>query len=104
MAREGFGTDPTGMLARGAPGAGGRSNTGATVSVGRVGTPIQSAVMPGRSGGTGLGGRLNIPIGGAPAVKKKACGGKVKKMAKGGSVSSRADGCAKKGRTKGKMV
>jgi hypothetical protein len=34
-------------------------------------------------------------------------GGKVKKMAKGGSVGSaskRADGCAKRGKTRGKMV
>ena len=32
-------------------------------------------------------------------------GGKVKKMAKGGSTASkRADGCAKKGKTKGRMV
>jgi hypothetical protein len=39
----------------------------------------------------------------AEAGMKK--GGKVKKMAKGGSTASkRADGCAKKGKTRGKMV
>lgn len=31
-------------------------------------------------------------------------GGYVKKMAKGGSASSRADGCAKRGKTRGKMI
>ena len=31
-------------------------------------------------------------------------GGKIKRMAKGGSASKRADGCAKRGKTRGRMV
>ena len=103
MAREGFGTDPSGILARGAPSAGGRSS-GASVSVGRVGTPM-GTIFPGVSAGTGVGGKLNIPIGTTSMVKKHAKGGSVKKMAKGGSTASkRADGCATKGKTKGRFV
>lgn len=36
--------------------------------------------------------------------ENKRKGGYVKKMAKGGSASSRADGCAKRGKTRGKMI
>ena len=103
MAREGFGTDPTGMLARGAPGASGNRG-GAGVSVGRVGIPM-GTIFPGVTAGTGVGTTLKVPIGAGSLVKKHAKGGKVKKMAKGGSTASkRADGCAKKGKTKGRMV
>ena len=87
MAREGFGTDPTGILARGAPRAsGGFGGFGINIGGGRA-TPDWS---------------------GGPMVRFKksfAKGGSAKKMAKGGSTASkRADGCAKKGKTKGRMV
>lgn len=75
MAREGFGTDPSGILARGAPGASG--NTGGTrVSAGRVGIPM-GTIFPGVSAGTGRGVNVKIPIGPSSLVKKKAAGGKV---------------------------
>lgn len=103
MAREGFGTDPSGILARGAPGASGRDTGGASVSVGGVGRAMPT-IYPGVSAGRGLGGTLKIPIA-TPAVKKYAKGGSTKKMAKGGSTASkRADGCATKGKTKGRFV
>ena len=108
--QEMFGTDPYGILGRGAPS--GMDNMGpgimgSGISVGRVGMPIQSAAIPGQTGGTGLGGSFSVPFGGRDtgAVRKKAKGGKVKKMAKGGSTASkRADGCATKGKTKGRFV
>ena len=110
-----FRTDPTGMLSKGAPGGMNAPMLG-NLKVGRVGTPINSAAVPGQTGGTGFGGTISVPLGGTPEVYydqssptefKK--GGKVKKkptkkMAKGGSVSKRADGIARKGKTKGKMV
>lgn len=103
MAREGFGTDPTGILARGAPRGGGGMD-GTRVSAGRVGIPM-GTIFPGVSAGTGVGANVKIPIGPSSLVKKHAKGGAAKKMAKGGSTASkRADGCAKKGKTKGKMV
>lgn len=80
-------------------GSSGRSG-GSSVSVGRVGSPIRSAVAPGRESGTGFGGTLRIPYKEGGEVKKKP-----KKMAKGGSTASkRADGCATKGKTKGRFV
>lgn len=79
MAREGFGTDPTGMLARGAPSAGGRGSLG--VGVG--------------------GGTLSPNWKSGPVVSFKKA---FKKGGSVGSASKRADGCAKKGKTKGKVV
>ena len=80
MAREGFGTDPSGILARGAPrGGGGFGGFGVNIGGGRA--------SPDWSGG--------------PMVRFR------KSFAKGGKVSSaskRADGCATKGKTKGRMV
>ena len=77
MAREGFGTDPTGMLGRGAPSAGGRGSIG--VGVG--------------------GGTLSPNWKSGPVVSFK------KAFKKGGSTASkRADGCATKGKTKGRFV
>jgi len=74
MARREYGTDPYGIIARGVPG--GESES--TFSVGRVGSPVQSVVEPGRSFGSGVGGRLTIPIKEeSPNIKKKAKGGKV---------------------------
>lgn len=81
MAREGFGTDPTGRLARGFPSG---STPRPTFGIG-VGS---GTLSPGLSSGN-------------PVVKFKTS------FKKGGSVSSaskRADGCAIKGKTKGKMV
>ena len=81
MAREGFGTDPTGRLAAGAPSSGG-----------------------GRGGfGVGIGGGATLGPGwksGPMITLKKSfkSGGKV------GSASKRADGCATKGKTKGRFV
>jgi len=108
MPRE-FGTDPYGILARGAPSGGGG---GPRLSVGSVGNAIPSAVFPGRTMGTAPGVSVGFG-GGAPmtpkdtagAVKKRAKGGSIKKMAKGGSTASkRGDGCATKGKTKGRFV
>ena len=101
MAREGYGTDPSGILARGAPSAR-RDTGGASVSVGGVGRAMPT-IFPGVSAGRGLGGTLKIPIV-TPAVKKMAKGGKVKKMAHGGTASKRGDGIASKGKTKGRFV
>ena len=119
MPRE-FGTDPYGILARGAPSAGsaGRGIGGSGFSVGTVGMPMADVSRaPGNSVGTGRGITFSIGSsgpGGNPQdfgrnanVKKKAKGGSVKKMAKGGKVGSaskRADGCATKGKTKGRFV
>lgn len=56
----------------------------------------------GMMGARGMSEDIARRSGAAPTMKK---GGKVKKMAKGGSTASkRADGCAKKGKTRGKMV
>ena len=78
MAREGFGTDPSGILARGAPrGGGGFGGFGVNIGGGRA--------SPDWSGG--------------PMVRFR------KSFAKGGSTASkRADGCATKGKTKGRFV
>lgn len=124
MPRE-FGTDPYGILARGAPSGG---SAGPRVSVGSVGNAIPSAVFPGRTMGTAPGvsvgfggGRGGLPMNPkdtAGAVKKRAKGGKIgdeptggkkrtkaKKYSTGGSTASkRADGCATKGKTKGRFV
>lgn len=70
MPRE-YGTDPYGIIARGAP-SGGLPDV--RVSVGRVGIPV-ATIFPGVSAGTGVGGRLSIPIASTPQVKKKAEGG-----------------------------
>lgn len=75
---------------------------GSSISVGRVGSPIRSAVAPGLTTGTGMGVRGGFRFKEGGEVKKKP-----KKMAKGGKVSSaskRADGCATKGKTKGRFV
>lgn len=74
-----FMTDPYGIIERGAPGGGG----GSSVSVGRVGSPVQSLASPGQTFGTGVGGRMTFPIGKQDAtdVKKKAKGGKVQTSA-----------------------
>ena len=115
MAKEGFGTDPYGIIAAGPPGGGstGTGIGGSGVNVGRVGMPIAG---PGfQTHGTGFGASYSIPLtqAGSPGPKGgaqgrtqlRAKGGKVKKMAKGGSTASkRADGCATKGKTKGKFV
>ena len=102
MARE-YGTDPYGIIARGAPSSRGRSSdSDVAVSVGGVGRAIPT-IYPGVSAGRGLGGTLKIPMD-TPVVKKKAKGGAVKKMAHGGSASKRGDGIARKGKTKGRMV
>lgn len=102
MAREGYGTDPSGILARGAPSAR-RDTGGASVSVGGVGRAMPT-IYPGVSAGRGLGGTLKIPIA-TPMTKKSAKGGSIKKMAKGGSTASkRGDGIASKGKTKGRFV
>jgi hypothetical protein len=117
-----FATDPTGMLAAGAPGGGpaGSGIGGSGFSVGRVGIPMADVSRaPGTMTGTGFGGRFSTSFGGtggsgtvdvrknpggAGSVKKSAKGGKLK-MAKGGSTASkRADGCATKGKTKGRFV
>jgi hypothetical protein len=68
-----YSTDPYGIIERGVPGGG----SGPSFSVGRVGTPVASLASPGRSFGTGVGGRLTIPVGkNEPTeVKKKATGG-----------------------------
>lgn len=81
MAREGFGTDPTGRLAAGAPrGGGGFGGFGVGVGGG-------ATVGPGWKSGPMI------------TLKKSfAKGGKV------GSASKRADGIARKGKTKGRMV
>lgn len=74
MARRQYGTDPYGIIARGVPGEESKS----TFSIGRVGSPVESVVEPGRSFGSGIGGRLTIPIKKeSPEIKKKAKGGKV---------------------------
>lgn len=112
-----FRTDPTGMLSKGAPRGMGGSMLG-NLKVGRVGIPVNSAAVPGQTGGTGFGGTISVPMGGTPEVyydqsnpSEFKKGGKVKakakpkKMAKGGSTASkRADGCATKGKTKGRFV
>lgn len=84
------------------------------VSIGRVGNSVRD--LSGRSFGSGVGVRLNMPLGvsggtykpdikGVKPTEKMAKGGSVKKMAKGGSTASkRADGCATKGKTKGRFV
>ena len=80
MAREGFGTDPSGRLAQGAPSSGGRGGFGVGIGGG-------ATLGPGWKSG--------------PMLKLK------KSFAKGGSVGSaskRADGCATKGKTKGRFV
>lgn len=111
-----FRTDPTGVLARGAPSGGG----GGGFPIGGISRPnIPSPVQQAGSMGPGprVGGGIGVTIGsggrggdmgnltrGTGPVKKKAKGGKVKKMAKGGSTASkRADGCATKGKTRGKI-
>lgn len=116
-----FRTDPTGVLARGAPSGGG----GGGFPIGGI-RPIQipPSVQPGGSPrpGPSAPGGIGVTIGsgggarpgdmgnitrGTGKIYKHAKGGKVKKMAKGGSVSSaskRADGCATKGKTKGRFV
>jgi hypothetical protein len=115
MARE-YGTDPYGILARGAPSGDGGASVGKTgagtygIRVpldggGRFGVGLGSGAVGGK--GATFGGGIRLPIGKQEArdVKKSAKGGKVKKMAKGGSTASkRADGCATKGKTRGKMV
>lgn len=73
MPRE-YGTDPSGILARGAPGASSRSG-GVSINVGGVGRAIPT-IYPGVSAGRGLGGTIKIPIV-TPAVKKSAKGGAV---------------------------
>lgn len=75
MPRE-YGTDPYGIIARGAP-SGGRPDV--RVSVGRVGIPM-ATIFPGVSAGTGVGGKLSIPIASTPQVKKKAEGGLAVKL------------------------
>lgn len=113
-----FRTDPTGVLAQGAPSGGG----GGGFPIGGIRpTQIPPSVQPGgspRPGPSapgGIGATVGIPLGGKKlfaqrdenvALKAKGGKAKVKKMAKGGSVSSaskRADGCATKGKTRGKM-
>lgn len=118
MAKEGFGTDPYGIIAAGAPG--GRS-MGPGISVGGISAPRSVADAPftvgspnpmQRGAPSGVGATYTLPLIQAPARKGevnrgqlKAKGGKVKKMAKGGSTASkRADGCATKGKTKGRFV
>lgn len=111
MARE-YGTDPYGILARGAPSAGstGRGIGGSGFSVGTVGIPMADVSRaPGNSVGTGRGVTFSIGSSGPKGnpqdfgrnanVKKKAKGGSVKS-----SASKRADGCATKGKTRGKFV
>lgn len=76
-----FATDPYGIIERGVPGG----DAASSFSVGRVGSPVESVVEPGRSFGSGVGGRLTIPIKDeSPNIKKKAKGGKVQKKADGG--------------------
>ena len=116
MPRE-FGTDPYGILARGAPTYSG----GAGATVGKVpggtygvrvpvggGATIGAGLGSGAVGGRGAVGGVGVKIPTttfATLIKRKAKGGKVKKMAKGGSTASkRADGCAVKGKTKGRFV
>lgn len=73
-----FATDPYGIIERGVPGGDAESS----FSIGRVGSPVESVVEPGRSFGSGIGGRLTIPIKEeSPEIKKKAKGGKVQTSA-----------------------
>lgn len=73
-----FATDPYGIIERGVPGG----DSASSFSVGRVGSPVQSLVEAGRSFGSGVGGRLTIPIKDESAdIKKKAKGGKVQTSA-----------------------
>ena len=117
-----FRTDPTGVLAQGAPsGGGGGGFPIGGISRPNIPSPVQSAGSMGP--GPRVGGGVGVSIGSGPGggkklfaqrdenVALKAKGGKakakVRKMAKGGSVSSaskRADGRATKGKTKGRFV
>ena len=132
MPRE-FGTDPYGIIARGAPVAsrdagavggigGGMGGIRAPVGGGTLGVGLGSGAIGGRGAVAGMG--YQTEIGRSANVKKKAKGGKISaveavhkheknmhkgkkptKFAKGGSTASkRADGCATKGKTKGRMV
>ena len=120
MPRE-YGTDPYGILARGAPGGVRALSPFGNVSVGRVGMPIPDVSRaPGNTIGTGFGAGIKLPIGKSQksSVSGRAKGGKVdgeptggkkrtkaKKYATGGSTASkRGDGCATKGKTKGRFV
>lgn len=118
-----FRTDPTGVLARGAPsGGGGGGFPIGGINRPNIPSPVQSAgsMGPGPRVGGGVGVSIGSGSGGGKKlfaqkdenVELKAKGGKaktkkVKKMAKGGKVSSassRGDGCATKGKTKGRFV
>lgn len=83
MAGRNYGTDPYGIIARGDPSPRG----GASVSVGRVGNPVQDYSQPGRSVGGGFGATVSLPI--TSNVKKKANGGAAKKS--GCSVKAYGD-------------
>ena len=107
MPRE-FGTDPYGILARGAPVAprddgpiggigGGMGGIRAPVGRGTFGVGRGSGAIGGRGAIAGMG--YKTDIGRSSKVKKKAKGGSVKS-----SASKRGDGIATKGKTKGRFV
>lgn len=106
MAREGFGTDPSGILARGAPSAGGGGrNFGVGIGGGTVSPNWSNGPMMRFKKSFKEGGKISA----AEAVHKHERnmhkGKKPTKFAKGGSTASkRADGCATKGKTKGRIV
>jgi len=88
-----YGTDPYGIVRRGPPGG----DSAASFSVGKVGTSVPSAVLGGKSMGSGVGGTVKVPIGkpkgGAakkPGCEVKAYGDMIKKAA-GGKVQTSSD-------------
>ena len=81
MAGRNYGTDPYGIISRGAPSARG----GSSVSVGRVGNSVRDYSSPGRSFGSGVGATVSLPM----KTKSKAKGGEIKKS--GCSVKAYGD-------------
>lgn len=92
MAGREFGTDPFGIIARGDPSASNKSG----FSVGRVGNPVRDYSNPGRTVGTGVGVKVNVPITGSGGTYKPETKGAKpsEKLAKGGAAKK--SGCSVK--------
>jgi hypothetical protein len=106
MARE-YGTDPYGILARGAPSgdSAGRGIGGSGLSVGTVGVPMADiSRAPGNTVGTGRGITFSTSFGGSPGggvmFTNKDTAGAVKKRAKGGKADGEPTGGKKVSKAK----
>ena len=84
MAGRNYGTDPYGIIARGDPSPRGG---GASFDVGRVGNAVRDYSSPDRSFGSGIGGKVIIPV----KTSSKAKGGVAKKSGGGCSVKAYGD-------------